>query len=180
MVLDGHMLCNFMAMFSNFSNTNMSLYFLIPLIKIRLWISQSQVVSRPFIEFDWVWPTSTKLCLRHSLNQTIWLRPKYTRINLSLHSTNPTVRFQIYGRCVMDMCCVPLRQCSLNLTIQLFSNFTNTNMSPFFSIPMIKIRIWISQSLAVSGPSIKFDRVWPTLTKLWSYLSLNPTTWLWP
>ena len=159
MALDGHILCNFMAMFSNFTNTNMSQYFSISMIKIRIWISQSQVVSRSFIEFDLVWPTSTKLCLRRSLNQTIWLWPKYTRINHSLHSTNPMVRFQIYGRHVMDMCCVPLRQCSPNLTIQLFSNFTNTNMSPFFSIPMIKIRIWISQSLVVLGPCIKFHRV---------------------
>ena len=53
---------------------------------------------------------------------------------------------------------------SLNLTIQLVSSFTNTSMSPYSSILLIKIWIWISQSPMISGPSIKFDRVWSTLT----------------
>ena len=69
---------------------------------------------------------------------------------------------------------VPLWLCSLNLIIQLFSNFTNTNMSSYALIPMIKIQIWISKSLVVSGPSIKFDWVWSTLTKLWPRFSINP------
>ena len=51
---------------------------------------------------------------------------------------------------------------SFNLTIQLVSNFTNINMSPCSSILMIKIWIWISPSLVVLGPSIKFDQIWPT------------------
>ena len=59
----------------------------------------------------------------------------------------------------MDVCCVPLWQSSLNLTIQLPSNFTRTNMLAYFSIPMMKIRLGISQSLVVSGQFIKFDRV---------------------
>ena len=164
-------------LFSNFTNTNMSAYFSIPMINIRIGISQSLVVSGPSIKYDWVWPTLTKLWLRLSLNQTIWLWPLFSRINLSLHLLNPTDRFHIWGQRMMDVCCVPLWQCSLNLTIQLFSNFTNTNMSPYFLFPMIKILIWISQSLVVSRPSIKFDRGWPTLTKFWPCLSLNPTVW---
>ena len=140
-MLDGHMLCNFMAMFSNFTNTNMSLYFSITLIKIRLWISQSQVVSEPFIKSDRVWPTLTKLCLCRSLNPTIWLWPKFTKINLPLHSLNSTVWFQTQGWRMMHICYVPLWLCLLNLIIQLFSNFTNNNILPYFSIPMMKIRI---------------------------------------
>ena len=58
------------------------------------------------------------------------------------------------------MCCVPVWLCFLNLTIQLVSNFTNTNMSPYFSIPMIKVWIWFSLSLVVLEPSIKFDQLW--------------------
>ena len=166
-------------LFSNFSNTNMSPYFSIPMIKIRIWISQSLVVSGPFIKFDRVWLTSTKLWPCLSLNPTIGLWPKFTRIKLSLHSLNPTIRFQTQGRLLMDICYVHFCLCLVNLIIQLFSNFPNTNMSPYFSIPMIRIRIWILQSLVVSGPFLKFD-IWPTLSKLLLYLSLNPTNWLWP
>ena len=75
------------------------------------------------------------------------------------------------------MLCTCMPVCSLNLTIHLVLNFTNTNMSPYFSISRIKIWIWISSSLVVSGPSIKFDWVWPTLTELWPRLCLNPTVW---
>ena len=166
--------------FSNFTNTNMSPYFSIPMMKIWIWLSQSLVVSGSSIKFDRVWPTLTKHWPRLSLNSTIWLWPWFTRINLSLHSLNPTVRFQIYGRRVMDECWVPSWQCSFDLTIQLFLNFTNTNKLPYFSIPMIKIRLWISQSLVVLGPYTKFGPIWPTLTKFWPLLSLNPTFWLWP
>ena len=126
-------------LFSNFTNTNMSPYFSIQMIKIRIWISQSLIVLGPSIKFDRVWPTLTKIWPCLSLNPTTWLWPKITRINLSLHSLNPTVRFQTYGWRVMDVYYVPLWQCSLDLTIPLFSNFTNTNMSPYFSIPMIKV-----------------------------------------
>ena len=141
-------------LFSNFTITYMSPHFSIPVNKIRIWISPSLVVSGPSIKFKRVWPTLTKLWPRLSQNTTISLWSYFTRINLSLHSLNPTVRFQIQGWHVMHICYVPLWLCLLNLIIQLFSNFTNTNVSPYFSIPMIKIWIWISQSLVVSGPSI--------------------------
>ena len=75
----------------------------------------------------------------------------------------------------MDMCCVSVWLCSLNLTIQLVSNFTNTNMLPYSSILTIKIWIWSSPSLVVTGPSIKFNRVWPTLIKLdHAFLYIQP------
>ena len=78
----------------------------------------------------------------------------------------------------MDKCCVSVRLCSLNLAYQLFSSFPNTNMSPYSSTLTMKIRIWISPCPVFTGPSIKFDWVWPTLTKLWPRLSLNqPFDW---
>ena len=128
-------------LFSNFANTNMSPYFSFLMIKIWIWISQSLVVSGPSISFDRLWSTLIKLWLHSSLNPTIWLWPKFTKINLPLHSLNSTVWFQTQGWRMMHICYVPLWLCLLNLIIQLFSNFTNNNISPYFSIPMMKIRI---------------------------------------
>ena len=48
-------------------------------------------------------------------------------ISMSVVVTNPSIRFGAW------------QLCSLNLTIQLFSNFINTNMSPYFWNTMIKI-----------------------------------------
>ena len=135
----------------------MSSFSSILMIKIGIWISPSSVVTGPSIKFKWVGATLTKFWSFLSLNPTVWLWPKFTRINLSLHSSKPKVGFQIKGWRVMDICCVPVWLCFLNLTIQLFSNFTNTYMSPYSSIPMIKIRIWIAPSPMFTGPSIKFD-----------------------
>ena len=64
----------------------------------------------------------------------------------------------------MDIYYVPLWLWSLNTIIQLCSNFTNTNMSSYYSILINKIQIWVAKSLLVSGPSIKFVRVRPTST----------------
>ena len=158
----------------------MSSFSSIPMINIQIWISKSLAVSGPSIKFDQVCQTLTKVWPCHSLNPVVWLWPYLTIIILSPHTTNPTIRFQIYGWRVIDICYVTFWLCSLNLIIQLSSNFRKTYMSPYSSILMIKIRIWLSQSLAVSGPSIKFDQVWPTLTIFWLRLSLNSAVWLWP
>ena len=160
-------------LFSNFTNTNMSPCFSILMIKIRIWISPGPVFTGPSIKFDWVWPTLTKLWVPLSLNPTVSLWPEFTGINHSLHFSKPKVRFQIKGWRVMDICFVPLRLCFLNLTIQLFSNFTNTNMSPYSSIPTIKIRTWISPSPMVIGPFNLFNRVWLSLTKCWPRIFWN-------
>ena len=151
---------------SNFTNSNMSPYSSILMIKIWIWVSPSPVVSGPSIKFDQIWLILTKLWPHLSLNPTFNCDhnlPKWT-----FHYTFQIPRLDFKSKNGTWWTCVVYLYgyiYSLNLTIQSASNFTNINMSPYSSILMIKIWIWISLSPMILGPSIKFDRVWPTITK---------------